>query len=355
MQTDPSPKSSSPGSADEPVIRCVGLTKVFKDFWLRPRVTAVDDLHLEVRRRQVFGLLGPNGSGKSTSIKMMLGLLFPTSGSVRVLGEKPSDVATKSRVGYLPEESYLYPFLTGRETLDFFGRLFSLDRATRRRRVDTLLRLVGLEGARNRRVGEYSKGMQRRLGLAQALINNPDLLILDEPTTGLDPLGTRQIKDLILGLKERGKTVLLSSHLLGDVEDVCDRVSILYGGRVQAEGEIGELLADSEHQELETDRLRPETVEKIRELIHKEEGKELRAVRSPRQRLETFFLKIVEEAQARGARTSGASAGGRVDDFLEREYHLPRDVDPVRLLAELSGEPAASDRGDEEEETDDGG
>jgi len=184
------------------VIQTMGLTKVFRDFWGHQKVIAVDDLDLEVRPQEVFGLLGPNGSGKSTTIKMLLGLLYPTRGRARVLGSLPGDIKTNAYIGYLPEESYLYPFLNASETLDFYGRLFGLPRQQRRKRIDSLLEMVGLASAVHRPIGEYSKGMIRRIGLAQALINDPDLLILDEPTAGLDPIGTRQIKDLVreLGL-----------------------------------------------------------------------------------------------------------------------------------------------------------
>ncbi|MHC4234423.1 MAG: ABC transporter ATP-binding protein, partial [Planctomycetota bacterium] len=213
-----------------PVIQTAGLTKVFKDFWRRARVEAVKDLNLEIHRGEVFGLLGPNGSGKSTTIKMLLGLLYPTRGRISVFGKAPTDVAVKSRIGFLPEDSYLYRFLNARETLEYYARLFRQASTMRRERIDRLLDMVGLTHEAKRRVGEYSKGMARRIGLAQALINDPELLILDEPTAGLDPLGTRQIKDVIRDLGQRGKTILLSSHLLADVEDVCDRVVILYGG-----------------------------------------------------------------------------------------------------------------------------
>jgi ABC-2 type transport system ATP-binding protein len=299
-----------------PVIEIRGLTKVFKDFWLRPRVTAVDQLDLTVHAHEVFGLLGPNGSGKSTTIKIILGLLFPTRGRVSILGKLPTDVAVKQRIGYLPEESYLYRFLNARETLDYYGRIFSLDRATRIKRIDMLLEMVGLDAVQRRPVGEYSKGMQRRIGLAQALINDPDLLILDEPTTGLDPIGTRQIKDLILQLKARGKTVVLCSHLLADVEDVCDRATILYGGKKRAEGTIDQLLTVSDTVTLEMDTLRPETISKIERLVETEEGKALRKVEHPRQKLEALFLDIVQRAQAEGASTSGARSGGAVAGFL---------------------------------------
>ena len=220
-----------------------GLTKVFKDFWGRPKARAVDNVDFEVRRGEVFGLLGPNGSGKSTTVKMLLGLLYPTKGHIEVFGHSPRHVATKSRIGYLPEESYLYRYLNSHETLDFFGNLFRLPGAEREKRAEQLLEMVGLSQTRTRAVGEFSKGMQRRIGLAQALINDPDLVILDEPTAGLDPIGCREVKDLIIALARRGKTVILSSHLLSDVEDVCDRVVIYYGGRIQAKGTLQELLA----------------------------------------------------------------------------------------------------------------
>jgi len=317
------------------ILAARGLTKVFKDFWLRPRVTAVDALDLDIAPRQVFGLLGPNGSGKSTTIKVVLGLLFPTRGKVSVFGRLPTDVSIKQRIGYLPEESYLYRFLDARETLDYYGRLFGLDRASRRTRIDMLLEMVGLDAVQRRPVGEYSKGMQRRIGLAQALINDPDLLILDEPTTGMDPIGTRQIKDLILHLRDRGKTVLLSSHLLADVEDVCDRVTILYGGRKRAEGTVDQLLTVDGTLQIQTDDLQPSTIDKIEKLIEAEEGKALRRVEHPRQKLETLFLDIVHQAQREGAATSGAAGGRGVAQFLTRDAHMPESVDGERLIDQL--------------------
>jgi len=324
----------------QPVIETRGLTKVFKDFWMRPRVTAVDHLDMAIEPHQVFGLLGPNGSGKSTTIKILLGLLFPTAGRVAVFGKLPSDVATKKRIGYLPEESYLYRFLNARETLEYYGRLFHQDRHTRQKRIDMLLEMVGLEAVQRRPVGEYSKGMQRRIGLAQALINDPDLLILDEPTTGLDPIGTRQIKDLILHLKDRGKTVLLSSHLLADVEDVCDRATILYGGKKRAEGTIDELLTVEHTNIIETDELSPETIAKIERLIETEEGKAIRNVQHPRQKLETLFLNIVHQAQHEGVATSGARSGGAVAEFLSRDAHLPEHEGHALIDQLVSGEQA---------------
>ena len=213
-----------------PVVQAVGLTKMFRDFWNRPKARAVNGIDFEIRPGEVVGLLGPNGSGKSTTVKMLLGLLYPSGGKVTVFGKSPRVVETKREIGYLPEESYLYKFLTAEETLDFFGSLFNLSAADRKQRIDQLLEMVGLSHARYRKVGEFSKGMARRIGLAQAMINDPAFLILDEPTSGLDPLGCREVKDLILALKKRGKTVLITSHLLSDVEDICDRVIILYGG-----------------------------------------------------------------------------------------------------------------------------
>ncbi|HQA44424.1 MAG TPA: ABC transporter ATP-binding protein [Phycisphaerae bacterium] len=216
------------GSRSTAVVQAAGLTKVFRDWWFRPRVVAVDRLDLDIQSHEVFGLLGPNGSGKSTTIKMLLGLLYPTHGRISIFGYPPTDVAVKSRIGYLPEETYLYRFLNARETLDYYGRLFQIPRQERNKRVEQLLDMVGLTREARRKVGEYSKGMQRRLGLAQALINDPDLLILDEPTTGLDPIGTREIKNLITLLnRDKRKTILMCSHQLADVEDVCQRLTIL--------------------------------------------------------------------------------------------------------------------------------
>ncbi|MDX1566114.1 MAG: ABC transporter ATP-binding protein [Phycisphaeraceae bacterium] len=322
-----------------PVIETRGLTKVFKDFWMRPRVTAVEALDLRIEPHEVHGLLGPNGSGKSTTIKILLGLLFPTKGRVAVFGKRPTDVTIKKRIGYLPEESYLYRFLNARETLDYYGKIFGLDRHQRRKRIDELLEWVGLTAVQRRPVGEYSKGMQRRIGLAQALINGPDLLILDEPTSGMDPLGTRQIKDLILRLKEKGTTVLLSSHLLADVEDVCDRVSILYGGRIRAEGTVDELLSISESTVIETPRLKPETIARIEQMLEAEEGLGIDKVHAPRQKLEALFLDIVNKAQAEGTATGGAQSGGRLAAFLQEEAESAEGEKLIDQLVRAPAEP----------------
>lgn len=306
-----------PSSAS--VVACQGLTKVFKDFWMRSRVRAVDNLTFDVQEHEVFGLLGPNGSGKSTAIKMILGLLQKTSGRVVVFGKAPSNVQIKRRIGYLPEESYLYPFLNARETLDYYGKLFGLERRMRMRRTDELLEMVGLTGAQFRPVHEYSKGMQRRIGLAQALINDPDFLILDEPTTGLDPIGTRQVKDLILELGRRGKTVLLSSHLLADVEDVVDRMVILYGGKIRQEGTCESLLEEQSKTSIETDALDDATIAEIDSLIRSKSNGDQSILRisRPRQKLEDLFLKIVEQAHAERLETYGATHGGETASFLK--------------------------------------
>ena len=304
-------------TSDTQAIQTVGLTKVFRDFWHRARVVAVDRLDLDVQPNEVFGLLGPNGSGKSTTIKMLLGLLYPTKGRIAVLGKSPTDVAIKQHIGYLPEESYLYPFLNARETLDYYGRLFQIPRPDRVRRVDQLLEMVGLTRESRRRVGEYSKGMARRIGLAQALINDPNLLILDEPTTGLDPIGTREIKDLITFLnREKHKTILLSSHLLSDVEDVCQRITVLYGGRRQTVGPVRELLRQQNLTQITSEKLSDEALARIRNIIETEEDKQVLDISAPSDKLETFFLRIVREAQAAQQRTSGVTAAGQIAEFL---------------------------------------
>jgi ABC-2 type transport system ATP-binding protein len=311
------PKPAAGLSSDgEIVVSVRGLTKVFKDFWNRPKARAVDNVDFEVRRGEVFGLLGPNGSGKSTTVKLLLGLLNPTRGHIEVFGHSPRHVMTKSRIGYLPEESYLYRYLNSRETLDFFGNLFHLSKGERNNRAEQLLEMVGLGQARTRTVGEFSKGMQRRIGLAQALINDPDLVILDEPTAGLDPIGCREVKDLIVALARRGKTVILSSHLLADVEDVCNRVVIYYGGKIQAAGTLKELLAEPDTLRITTPVLPRETLERVLEIIRKDISTGEVRVDNPTQNLESYFLDVVQKARAAAAETSGAQSGARVAAYL---------------------------------------
>ncbi len=317
-------RSSSRPPIGDPIVEAMGLRKTFTDFWMRAKARAVDGVDFQIRRHEIFGLLGPNGSGKSTTIKMILGLLNKSSGRLSVFGREPSDVAIKAKIGYLPEESYLYRYLDARETLDYYGRIFGLDRRNRMRRIDELLEMVGLAQVKRRSVGEYSKGMSRRLGLAQALINDPELLILDEPTSGLDPIGTRQVKDLLLELGNRGTTILLSSHLLADVEDVCDRMVILYGGRIHAEGTTEELLADRERTVIHTGTLGDGVIAEIDQVLHRH-GQAVDAVERPRQRLEELFMGIVEEAQAKDEETSGAVQGGATAAFLSEEADVGGD------------------------------
>ncbi len=305
-----------PASSAENIVAVRGLTKVFKDFWGRPKARAVDNVDFEIRKGEVFGLLGPNGSGKSTTIKMLLGLLNPTKGHIEIFGHSPRHVQTKSRIGYLPEESYLYRYLSPTETLEFFGNLFDLSAEERRKRAEQLMDMVGLNQARTRVVGEFSKGMQRRIGLAQALINDPDLVILDEPTAGLDPIGCREVKDLILALARRGKTVILSSHLLSDVEDVCDRVVIYYGGKIQAKGTLKELLTERDSVRITTPPLPRETMEKVLATIRTDVAEDRIRIDNPTQNLESYFLGVVQRARAE-AETSGATSGNRVAAYLQ--------------------------------------
>lgn len=228
------------------------LSKTFRDFWGRPTTAAVKEISFHVSPGEVFGLLGPNGSGKSTTIRMILGLLKMDQGTIRVMGEAPGTLAVNARIGYLPEITHLHPFLTPRETLMYYGRLFGLERRILKQRIEELLVLVGLTEAADRRVGTFSKGMARRVGLAQALINAPSLLILDEPTSGLDPIGTREVKDLILALRERGIAVLMSSHLLPDVQECSDRVMILDHGQCRAQGAVKDIQGTLEQFFLQT-------------------------------------------------------------------------------------------------------
>ncbi len=333
---------------DDYVIQTARLTKTFRDFWLREKVTAVADLNLEIAPRQVFGLLGPNGSGKSTTLKMILGLLFPTRGRISVFGRRPTDVGIKARIGFLPEESYLYPFLDATETLDYYGRLFHQSRRERKRRTGMLLDMVGLSRVAYRRVGEYSKGMQRRIGLAQALINDPDLLILDEPTSGMDPVGTRQFKDLIRTLADRGKTVLLSSHLLADVEDVCQQVCVLYGGRQRKEGRLDDLLAQRGLTQIVAQELDEETLQRVRNVLS-EAGREIAEISTPRDRLESLFLRIVSEAQEQRVETGGAVGTGEVAEFL-REASTTEPAEVLQRLVEPEEEGAEGETPEEVEQ-----
>jgi ABC-2 type transport system ATP-binding protein len=324
----------------EYAIETFSLTKIFSDWWGRAKVYAVDNLNLQVRPNEVFGLLGPNGSGKTTTLKMLLGLLHPTKGKSLILGGEGTDPKINARIGFLPEESYLYRYLNARETLDFYGRLFGLPAKVRKMRIEALLDMVGLKAVANRAVGTFSKGMARRIGLAQALINDPDLLILDEPTTGLDPIGTRQIKDLILKLAERGKTILLCSHLLADVEDVCDRIAILYGGKIQTQGRVKELLQQTSKRQITTDAISDTAVEKIKQIVQDENAE--CEVASPMDKLETFFIRTVATAQQQAQPTSGAVSTTKIGDFLTEQKAVENILD--KLVAAPISRQAAEER-----------
>ena len=317
-------------NSKEPVVKSVGLSKEFRDFWNRPKAKAVNDIDFEVHEGEVLGLLGPNGSGKSTTIKMLLGLLYPTSGNVTVFGESPRSVHTKMRIGYLPEESYLYKYLTAMETLDFFGALFNLSKIERKSRSEQLLEMVGLSHVRNRPVGEFSKGMARRIGLAQAMINDPDLLILDEPTSGLDPIGCREIKDLITFLQKRGKTVIVSSHLLGDVEDICNRVLILYGGNIRAVGTLDELLTIPTASRITTPMLDADVTERLLKILKENLKGEEFVIDHPRRSLEDFFLDVINKARSESVKTYGAEGGGEIAGYLKHEDKAP---DILKILS----------------------
>ncbi len=284
-----------------PLITARGLTKVYTDFFGRPKHEALKGLDLDVQSGELFGLLGPNGSGKTTTIKLVLGLIRPTAGSVSVLGARPTEVAHRSRLGFLPEESYFYDFLSADETLDFYAKLFGMGRAERRRRADELIEMVGIGHARGRKLREYSKGMVRRVGLAQALINDPELLILDEPTSGLDPIGTREFKDLLVRLRDEGKTILLSSHLLADVQSICDRIGMLHAGEKVLEGTLDDLLALEGVSEIRWSGAG--AVDEVAASI-REAGGEVISSGSATESLEDLFIRKIRERQGGAPRAT---------------------------------------------------
>jgi ABC-2 type transport system ATP-binding protein len=282
------------------------LTKVYKDFWGRDKVRALDDLNLTIHKGEVFGLLGPNGSGKSTTIKLLLGLIFATRGRATVLGHPAGSTEINERLGFLPEESYLYRFLNGEETLNFYGRLFKIPRRELKRRVPALLDTVGLDAkSRKRKLREYSKGMARRIGLAQALINNPDLILLDEPTTGLDPIGTREMKDLILSLKAQGKTILLCSHLLADVQDVCDRITILFRGKMQTIGQVRDLLQVKDVTQIQTRSMNDPQIEQLKSFLDRLGINDM-VITHPTTTLEDLFIRVVRDNTVGGQSSVGS-------------------------------------------------
>lgn len=277
----------------EPAVTVTGLTKIFPIPLRRAQLVAVRDLQLEVAPGQVYGLLGPNGSGKSTTLKIILGLVSATAGSTTIFGRDSREVGSREAVGFLPENPYFYKYLTGAETLRFYGKLCGLQGKALRARVDELLALVSLEEARDRRLAGYSKGMLQRIGLAQALVQEPRLVVLDEPTAGVDPAGSREIRDLILDLKRRGITVLLSSHLLAQVQEICDRVGILAQGVLVREGRVEDLLAIENQTELILENATPEILTQISTLL-KRSSTRLVEQRQPQTTLESLFLEATK-------------------------------------------------------------
>ncbi len=274
-----------------PAISIQNVTKIYPIPFKREKVTAVQDLSLAVEPGQVYGLLGPNGSGKSTTMKIVLGLVSPTSGKTEIFGRDSTTVESREDVGFLPENPYFYKYLTGEETLHFYGKLCGLSRAKMRERTKELLKLVGLENAAERRLGGYSKGMLQRIGLAQAMIQEPRLLVLDEPTAGVDPAGSREIRDLILDFKTRGITVLLCSHLLEQVQEICDRIGILHRGELIREGKLEDLISIQNQTELILEDASPELLSELQAVIANSSAR-LLDQRKPQKTLERYFLDV---------------------------------------------------------------
>ena len=281
------PDSPAPTAA----VEVEHLTKVFKSGFSKKPVHAVKDLTFTVRRGEVYGLIGPNGCGKSTTMKAMLGLLRPTEGKARIFGRDSMEVASRQDVGFLPENPYFYKHLSGRETMHFYGRLCGLQGVELKERTEEVLKIAGLTHAAERRVGGYSKGMLQRVGLAQALIHRPRLLILDEPTAGVDPVGSRQIRDLILELKAQGITIVVTSHLLEQIQEVCDHVGIMSNGRMVREGTLQELITVETQTQIIVEGAQPELLEEIRRLVREKGGDaKLVSMGRPNTTLEKLFL-----------------------------------------------------------------
>jgi len=281
----------------EPAVEVKNLTKVFSIGLKKEYVVAIDNLSFEVKAGEVYGLIGPNGSGKSTTMKVVLGLMAASKGSAKVFGLDSGDIRARNEIGFLPENPYFYKHLTGAETLQFYGKLCGIRGSALKDRIAELLKLVDLEGAANRRLGGYSKGMLQRIGLAQSLIQNPRLVILDEPTAGVDPIGSRQIRDLILKLRDDGYTVFLCSHLLEQVQEVCDRVGILFNGRMRREGTLDELIAIENQTTMTLENATPELIAEIHALVGTREGARIVEERHPRTSLEHLFIQIAERSR----------------------------------------------------------
>jgi ABC-2 type transport system ATP-binding protein len=291
----------TPASTSVDAVSVTGLTKVFKSGLTKRPFVAVRDLSLTVKPGEVYGLIGPNGSGKSTTMKVILGLLAPTQGETRIFGRDSKEVVSRSEVGFLPENPYFYKHLTGLETLHFYGRLCGLSGKALSERAVEMLKLTDLEDAALRRVGGYSKGMLQRLGLAQALIHEPRMVVLDEPTAGVDPAGSRKIRDLILGFRERGLTVLVTSHLLEQMQEVCDRVGIMAHGRMVKEGRLEDLIAVENQTEIVLENADAALLARIQDLVTASGGgAKLVHTGRPRTTLERLFLESTVDAGKEG-------------------------------------------------------
>ena len=281
----------------EPAVEVKNLTKDFTLGLKKEYVVAIDNLSFEVKAGEVYGLIGPNGSGKSTTMKVVLGLMAPSKGEAKVFGLDSGDIRARNEIGFLPENPYFYKHLSGAETLRFYGKLCGMRGRELENRVTELLKLVDLEGAANRRLGGYSKGMLQRIGLAQSLVQNPRLVILDEPTAGVDPIGSRHIRDLIMRLRDEGYTVFLCSHLLEQVQEVCDRVGILFQGRMRKEGRLEELIAIEDQTTLTLEGASPELLARLHELVASEPDARIVAEGHPRTSLEHLFIQIAERSR----------------------------------------------------------
>jgi len=271
-----------------------GVSKFYKNVMGERRFKALDGLSLEVKKGEVFGLLGPNGSGKTTLIRLLLGLIFPTSGRISVLGKDPRYVGYKKKIGYLPEHPYFYDFLNPFELLDFYGSLFGMDPRTKKKRIFFLLEKLGLKDSYKTQIRNFSKGMLQRMGLAASLINDPELLFLDEPTLGLDPIGTLEIQDFLRELNKEGKTIFLSSHLLAQVQGSCHRVAVIYKGRLIKTGSLDELLTVDDETDIVVRGAGRDRRERIKELL-RQGGMEVVGISERKASLKDLFIKIINE------------------------------------------------------------